>query len=166
MRLPAVLLLAAVVITALPSVGATKESTGVEFVRVWPAWRQAASFVRIQEYFGHGEDTGSQTMLRTQPNHRTGFYFLTRTRNAGPAHARVKFVLDVIKPDSPQPQSYTFTTSLPVGSHVFNLGLTGTDWAGEKAQPVAWRLRLLDAQGQALAARQSFLWSMPPAGEH
>ena len=104
-------------------------------------------------------------MLRTQPADRTGFYFLTRTNNPGPALGSVTFVLDVITPDSPQPKAYTFRTTLPAGSHVFNLGLTGHDWAGETVQPVAWRLRLLNGQGEELAARQSFLWSMPPAGE-
>lgn len=163
MRLLSTFLLILLAAAALPVANA---ATGVEFVRVWPAWRQADSFVRIQEYFGHGEDTGRQTMLRTQPGNRTGFYFLTRTSNTGPAHAKVKFVLDVIKPDSPRPKTYTFETSLPTGGHVFNLGLTGSDWPGEKAQPVAWRLRLLTDQGEELVAKQSFLWSMPPAGEH
>jgi len=162
MRLLSSLLLLAVAVTALPSAGTAQE---VELVRVWPAWRQAASFVRIQEYFGRGEDTGSQTMLRTQSDHRTGFYFLTRTRNTGPARAKVKFVLDVIKPDSPHPKTYTFETNLPVGSHVFNLGLTGSDWASERDEPVAWQLRLLTEQGEELVVKQSFLWSMPPASE-
>jgi hypothetical protein len=135
----------------------------VDFVRVWPAWRAADSFVRIQEYFGEGEDTGSQTMLRTQPTDRSGFYFLTRTRNPGSARGDVRFVLEVITPESPQPKTYTFRTKLPTGSHVFNLGLTGKDWAGKKVQPVAWRLRLLAANDEELAARQSFLWSMPEA---
>jgi hypothetical protein len=138
----------------------------VDFVRVWPAWRAAGSFVRIQEYFGGGEDTGSQTMLRTRPDDRSGFYFLTRTRNPGPARARVRFVLDVITPDSPNPKSFTFSTKLVTGSHVYNLGLTGKDWPGNKVQPVAWRLRLLAADGEELGSRQSFLWSMPAPGEH
>lgn len=137
----------------------------VEFVRIWPAWRATESFVRISEYFGGEENTGRQTMLRTRPEDRTGFYFLSRVKNQGPAVADVRFVLEIITPDSPQTKTYTFNTPLPSGSHVFNLGLTGKDWAGEKVQPVAWRLRLLDGDEQELATSQSFLWRMPDAAE-
>lgn len=135
----------------------------VDFVRVWPAWREAASFVRIQEYFGGGEDTGRQTVLRTQADERSGFYFLARTANHGAARPQARFVLEVITPDSPRARTYTFTTGLAAGSHVYNLGLTGKDWAGPDVQPVAWRLRLLAADGATLAEQQSFLWSMPGA---
>ncbi|MFI5356659.1 MAG: hypothetical protein ACHQ4G_04925 [Opitutales bacterium] len=137
----------------------------VGFVRVWPGWRDANSFVHIAEYFGGREDTRGQTMLRTQPADRTGFYFLARTRNTGAAQPGAKFVLDIITPDSPHPKTYTFSTSLPSGEHVFNVGLTGNDWAGAKIKPVAWRLRLLAGDGRELTEYRSFLWSMPPAGE-
>jgi len=135
----------------------------VEFVRIWPSWRTTKSFVRISEYFGGEENTGRQTMLRTQPENRTGYYFLTRTRNPGPAKEGVKFVLDIITPDSPLTKTYTFSTILPSGGHVFNLGLTGKDWAGENVKPVAWRLRLLDADEHELTFGESFLWRMTDA---
>ncbi|MFZ9682863.1 MAG: hypothetical protein ACO3DQ_06640 [Cephaloticoccus sp.] len=133
----------------------------VEFTRVWPAWRDTASFVRISEYFGGEENTGRQTMLRTRAEERDGFYFLARVNNRGAAEANARFVLDIITPDSPQPKTYTFTTTLAAGSHTYNLGLTGKDWAGKDAQPVAWHLRLLAADERELAASQSFLWRMP-----
>lgn len=153
MRLLLAFLLTAVLATAAE----------VDFVRVWPAWREADSFVRIQEYFGGGEDTGSQTVLRTQADERSGFYFLTRTNNHGPIRPQARFVLDVITPDSPRARTYTFATKLAPGSHVYNLGLTGRDWAGPDVQPVAWRLRLVAGDGTELAEQRSFLWSMPDA---
>lgn len=136
----------------------------VEFVRVWPQWREAESFVRISEYFGSGENTGRQTMLRSQPQERTGFYFLTRTRNESSAWGDAKFVLEIITPDSPKPKTFEFSTSVPQGGHVFNLGLTGTDWANEETHPVAWRLRLMSSDGKELATQQSFLWALPESG--
>lgn len=133
----------------------------VEFTRIWPAWRDTASFVRISEYFGGKENSGRQTMLRTRPDNRDGYYFLTRVKNDGGAKPEVRFVLEIITPASPVPKTYTFPAELPARSHVFNLGLTGDDWAGEDVHPVAWRLRLLTADDRELAAEQSFLWRMP-----
>lgn len=141
------------------------QAADVEFTRIWPSWRDTASFVRISEYFGGEENTGRQTMLRTHAEDRTGFYFLTRVKNTGPAMAEARFVLDIITPDSPQIKTYTFPASLKNGSHVFNLGLTDKDWAGEDVHPVAWHLRLLTADDRELAAAQSFLWRMPDSAE-
>lgn len=138
--------------------GVTAGAAEVGFVRIWPAWREAASFVRISEYFGGGENTGRQTVLRTQAGERSGFYFLVRTGNAGAACPGARFELNVIKPDSPVTRTYTFPAEVPAGGHVFNLGLTGRDWAGKDSQPVAWQLRLLSAEGLELARGQSFLW--------
>jgi len=131
----------------------------VAFVRIWPAWREADSFVRISEYFGGGENTGRQTVLRTQVGERSGFYFLVRTRNPGTAITGAKFELKVIKPDSPVTRTYTFPATVPAGGHVFNLGLSGADWPGKDVQPVAWQLRLLAADDRELGSGQSFLWS-------
>lgn len=133
----------------------------IEFTRIWPAWRDTASFVRISEYFGGKENSGRQTMLRTNPESRDGYYFLTRVKNEGAPRADVRFVLEVITPDSPRPKVFTFPTSLPARGHVFNLGLTGKDWTDEEIHPVAWRLRLLDAEDNVLSSSHSFLWQMP-----
>jgi len=131
----------------------------VTFVRVWPAWREAASFERISEYFGGKENTGRQTVVRTQASQRSGFYFLVRTDNPGAALTAARFELKVIKPDSPEARTYTFVTAVPAGGHVFNLGLTGADWPNQDTQPVAWQLRLLAADGREFGRGQSFLWS-------
>lgn len=166
MRLIAGFFLLVSLTIALPSIGSAKEGGEVEFVRVWPTWRATESFVRISEYFGGEENTGKETMLRTQPEDRTGFYFLTRTKNAGASLTGTKFVLEIIKPDSPLTKTYTFPAELPGGGHVFNLGLTGKDWAGKEVQPVAWRLRLLDADEHEIASKQSFLWRLPDSAAH
>ena len=143
----------------LGTLGATLSAAEVTFVRIWPAWRDADSFVRISEYFGGGENSGRQTVLRTQAGQRGGFYYLVRTSNPGAALTGARFELKVIKPDSPTAKTYTFTTVVPANSHVFNLGLTGADWPGKDTQPVAWQLRLLAADGRELGSGQSFLWS-------
>jgi hypothetical protein len=132
-------------------------------VRVWPAYRAAASFERISEFFDGRENTGGQTVLRSQPATRDGFYFLTRLKNKGPALANVRVELDILTPASPEPRRVTTfaATTIPAGSHVFQIGLTGTDWPDAQLQPVAWQLHFLNADGQELLREQSFLWSQP-----
>lgn len=143
----------------LSSLGAALSAAEVDFIRIWPAWRGAESFVRISEYFGGGENSGRQSVLRTQASQRSGYYFLVRTDNHGAAQTGARFELRIIKPDSPATRTYTFPAEVPVGGHVFNLGLTGADWPGKNTQPVAWQLRLLAADGRELGQGQSFLWS-------
>ena len=134
----------------------------VEFLRVWPGWREAESFERISEYFGGRENTGRQIVLRTQPGDRAGYYFLVRVNSAA-AVPTATFELSVIRPDTPQPKTYRFTTGVPAKETVFQLGLTAHDWPqGEKANPVAWKLVLVGAENQVLAERKSFLWEKPP----
>lgn len=133
----------------------------VEFVRVWPGWRDAESFERISEYFTGQERTGDRVVLRTQSTARAGFYFLVRVANHAQSHPGAKFALHVITPASPDPKTYTFPADLPERSTVFHLGLTGADWAGPDVHPVAWKLDLLSADDRTLASAQSFLWSKP-----
>jgi hypothetical protein len=133
----------------------------VEFVRVWPKWRDAESFKRISEYFDGQENTGSQVVLRSHPEIRSGFYFLARVTHSGPAFSAAKVVLTLITPDSPKAKTYTFMTALSAGDTVFNLGLTGADWAGETVHPVAWKIEVVTTDGRLLGAAKSFLWGKP-----
>ena len=133
----------------------------VEFVRVWPAWRDAESFDRIGDFFGGDQKHSSEIVLRTHTDARAGYYFLVRVDSPA-AIAAAKFVLEVIRPDAPEPRTFSFPAATPAGGTVFQLGLTGADWPGEnKAHAVAWKLRLLAADGRVLAERKSFLWEKP-----
>ncbi len=133
----------------------------VKFVRVWPGWRDTASFERISEYFDGKENPGSQVLLRSHPEIRPGYYFLARVTNSGPALTSAKVVLSVITPDSPKTKAYTFPAALPAGDTVFNIGLTGADWVGEKIHPVAWKIEVVATEGHSLGAAKSFLWEKP-----
>lgn len=133
----------------------------LKFVRVWPGWHDAEYFERVSEYFTHTENTGGQFILRTQPEQRAGFYFLTRLANPGAALDHTKLVLDVIMPGSPAPKTYTFEPPLPTGETVYQIGVTGADWPGRKIHPLAWRLTVTGADGTTLAVENSFLWEIP-----
>ncbi|MDD2763961.1 MAG: hypothetical protein PHE83_08330 [Opitutaceae bacterium] len=137
------------------------QAAGVEIVRVFTGWRDAASFQRVSEYFDGRENTGGIIPLRSQPARRAGFYWLVRLKNTDLPLAGAKFELQIITPASPEPRTFTFPTDIPAGSPVYQLGLTGADWPDAKIRPVAWQLRLLAAGGKTLIAKESFLWEMP-----
>jgi len=133
----------------------------LKIVRVMPDYHPADDFVRISEYFNGKENTGGAIVVRTQPAHREGYYFLVRVKTTSPIEV-AWIETQVITPASPEPRTDSFAVSLPAaGSHVIKFGLTGTDWSDSKAVPVAWKLRLLAADGKELATEQSFLWSKP-----
>ncbi len=134
----------------------------LQVVRVMPDYQTADSFVRISEYFNGKENTGGATILRTQPASRAGFYFLVRVKTAKPIEV-AWIEIQVITPTAPAARTDSFAISLPAGSHVIKLGLTGTDWSDPKAKPVAWKLRFISADGKELATEPSFLWSKPSA---
>ena len=142
--------------------GAAAAAPAPEFalVRVWPGWKEAEDFTRLREYFGAAPDSGPRRVLRTSPDQRAGFYFLVRTR--GPAVPAAVLELAVLRPDGPEPVTHRFPAALRAGGEVLELGLTGDAWpGGKRAQPVAWRLRVLGAGDRLLAEERSFLWVDP-----
>jgi hypothetical protein len=156
LRLSFLLVLSAASLAALSAAAAE-----VSFVRVWPAWRDNASFDRITEYFTGQENTGSQIVVRTHPDTRAGFYYLVRVANPAAALGDAKFVLHVILPSSPAMKTYSFPVALPSGQTVFQLGLTGPEWPDSKVHPVAWQLELRSADDHVLTSAKSFLWEKP-----
>ena len=137
-------------------------ASDVKVVRVWPGYRTADSFMRISEYFTGKENPGrKKTLLRSRPEQRAGFYFLTRVANTGAALPDGTIELHVITPRSPKESVFTFKTVVPHGHNVFEVGLTGPDWPVASEHPVAWRIAVLASDGHELATEQSFLWSKP-----
>lgn len=140
---------------------ARASAADVDFVRVWPAWRDAEAFDRISEYFTAKEEPGRTTVLRTDAEVRAGFYFLVRVANHAAATPGAKFVLQLIRPDTPAPKTFTFPAALPAGQTVYELGLTGADFPNKQFRPVAWKLELRTADDRVLASQTSFLWEKP-----
>lgn len=135
---------------------------GLEIQRVYTGWREGASFKRIAEYFDGKEHSGRETIVRSHPDQRTGFYFLVRVKNPG-AVQKVQFSLQLIEQGVPAPRTTVFPTELKSGPQVVLLGLTGPEWQDPKAQPVAWHVQVLTEDGQVLVAEKSYLWEKPAA---
>ncbi|HVU31985.1 MAG TPA: hypothetical protein VHE61_01025 [Opitutaceae bacterium] len=151
--------LLACIVIATTSLAA--RAADVEIVRVWPRWHNAGDFDRIENYFGHPTSGGEGLVVRSHADQLAGLYFLVRVKTPNPV-AGAKLILDVIRPDSPDPKRYTFPVSFPRKGGVAEVGLTDGDWPGGQAMhPVAWKLTLLSAGGAELASRQSFLWAKP-----
>jgi hypothetical protein len=165
-RARALSLLLAACASAVPAIQAAPAAaaapTGVTIVHVFSGWRDAPSFKRISEYFTGVENTGGETMLRTHPDQRAGFYFLVRVANAGTA-LPVKMILQIIAVNEAKARQYSFATDLKVGETVLELGVTGADWPDAKANPIAWKLDVLADDGRALATKESYVWEKPPA---
>jgi hypothetical protein len=148
----------------LPVLGllcAPARADDVSFVRVWPQWHKADSFQSFYEYHYHRELDGGWTVMRSQPWERGGLYFLARVRNKGGPFKGATFVVRIISPESTATRVFSFPAEIPGGSKLFEIGLTGTDWAGAKTEPVAWNVELHTADGRVLAQRSSFLWEKP-----
>mgnify|MGYP000442257302 CR=1 FL=1 len=130
----------------------------VEFERVWPGYRSAESFTTISEYFGSAPAGNNREALRTQPAARDGYYWLARTRSKT-AHPGSTLRVEVTREGETEPTAYAFDLDVKTGSNAVFVGLTGTDWADPDAAPIAWRISLVDADGNLLVSRNSFLWN-------
>jgi hypothetical protein len=130
----------------------------LDLQRVWPAYRTAASFTTIAEYFGRNTTPDNPTALRTQPDARDGYYWLTRVKT-DTAHAHATIRLEVTRDGSTEPAAYAFDWNVPTGSNAVYVGLTGRDWRDPNETPIAWRLTILAQDGTILAASHSFLWA-------
>jgi hypothetical protein len=133
----------------------------VQLKRVWPQWYAGDSFQSLYEDRTGKELTGKRTLLRSRPDERAGLYFLTRVENTGSALPGTTFTVRVISPESTDTRVFNFPADVPAGSWLFQIGLTGKDWAGARIEPVAWEVELRSADGRILAQAHSFLWERP-----
>ena len=135
----------------------------LEFRHVAYRYVEAKSFKRISEYFTGRENPGNRLLCRSRPADREGLYFiLSLDEHSRKLPQGSQFVVEFIRPDDPETQTIRIPVpeKRPRGKEIY-LGLTGDDWQDKTARPVAWRLRLVDASGEVIAERKSFLWERP-----
>jgi len=147
--------------TLFAALAARAPAGGVSFERVWLQWHKADSFQSFYEYHTGRELTGKWTVLRTQTDERTGLYFLVRVVNPGAMVRAAVFFVRVVTPEATETKVFSFPVDVQAGSWLFEIGLTGKDWAAEHVHPVAWEVELQSSDGQVLARKASFLWEKP-----
>ena len=120
----------------------------------------AQTFQRISEYFDGKENTCGRLILRTNPEQRTGYYFIlslvdsTEQLPSGSTF-RLNYRVNGVRDDF----NYTFYHSnSSIDSSEVWLGLTGYANLAEGQSIVAWQITVNDPDGAVLAKRQSFLW--------
>ena len=135
----------------------------VQLIRVWPAYRDAASFTSLGDYFSPNRDDPHQAgVLRTQPLARAGFYWLIRT-STDTAHPAGTLTIRLLRPGQSDVETHTFPLDIIAGGQVLHAGLTGRDWIDPAERPVAWQITISAADGTPLASEQSFLWNDAPS---
>ena len=130
--------------------------TGIAYVH--ERYRSEADVARASEAFHAKEHHGDDVVFRTQEKSREGYYFYVQLDRVPPPDCRL--ILEVVREENRPPERFDFSLKLlPRGWFgELVLGLTGRDAGPATWRPVAWRLSVTDAQGKALATRQSFLW--------
>jgi hypothetical protein len=149
-----------------PTTEHTVSATGgnVSIDSVAQRYIDAGRFKRISEYFDDQENKGGHVVERTQPNDRTGYYFIVDLdwHPGVIMPAGTKVVLDYIRGDNPTPRQavFTFPKAASTWSEIF-VGLTGSDWPSATMELVAYKLTIETADGTVLAQHKSFLWDLP-----
>ena len=141
--------------------GARAPAQDVRFERVWLQWHKSDSFQSFYEYHTGRELTGKWIVLRSQPDERTGLYFLVRVESPRALEAGATFVVRVITPVSTETKVFSFPAAIRKGTWLYDIGLTGKDWMGSHVRPVAWEVELQSGSGEVLARKASFLWEKP-----
>ena len=136
--------------------------TSVEIEEIEPRYIETEQFKRISEYMTGRENLGDRVILRTQPKHRAGYYFiLVLDNNVRRLPNGTVVVGEFHTPQSLGKQTHEFTLpSQRASTDEIFIGLTGEDWPKKDGVPAAWRFTIKDANGAVLGEKQSYLWSL------
>lgn len=128
-------------------------------------WKTEEDFKRISEYFTDEENTGANTVVRSNPESRDGLYMILNLESDVVIPAGSIAELRYFHPKKTGLQ--TCRWSLPEFNAAIHrelrLGLTGNDWSKSlsRKRPSAWQIRATAPDGTLLFCRNSYLWVEP-----
>lgn len=127
----------------------------------YPRYMHEDHFKTVMEYLRGEQKEGPRHVVRTQPNERTGQYFiLTLDASVKELPADTEIALEVLPTHLREPLTYRFpATDFQTSSRQLYVGVTGPDWPDRQIQPMAWRVHLLSGD-ELIAEWKSFLWEM------
>jgi len=134
-----------------------------EILEIKPRYIPESNFVRIGEFLSGAEKKGNRVILRSKPETRAGFYFTLVLDEKLRSLPRGSVITgEFFTPASKEIQTHDFVlpNNLPKKTREIFVGLTGADWPQSGGVPGAWRFTIRDANGNTLAQRTSYLWSM------
>tara|TARA_B110001450_G_scaffold201828_1_gene190988 strand:- start:62 stop:544 length:483 start_codon:yes stop_codon:yes gene_type:complete len=136
--------------------------TSIEIEKIEPRYIETEQFKRISEYMTGRENLGDRVILRTQPEHRAGYYFILVLDNDVRRLPNGTVVIgEFYTSQSLGKQTHEFTLpSQRASTDEIFVGLTGEDWPEKDGVPAAWRFTIKDANGAVLGEKQSYLWSL------
>lgn len=122
-----------------------------------------SNFQHIAENFTGNEDLGEAAVVRTDPANRDGMYFvlqLSRYVKNIPIGSQV--LIQYTRSDNPQVTSKTMPLAdiNKNGSYLY-VGITGADWPNPNATVTAWKVTLMDPEGNLIVEKKSFTWNQP-----
>jgi hypothetical protein len=157
-------LITAIICSLLAGCASTPEQavTSVEIEEIKPRYIETEQFKRISEYMTGKEHIGGRVILRTQSEHREGYYFiLVLDHDVRRLPNGTVVVGEFYTPQSLEKQTHEFTLpSQRASTDEIFIGLTGEDWPKKDGVPTAWRFTIKDANGAVLGEKQSYLWSL------
>ena len=135
----------------------------VTIENIEPRYMQDSDFISIREYMTGTMNTGKKVILRSDPDVRTGFYFIltfdTKLHRFPPG---CSIIGEYYTPLSSDSKTHRFV--LPMQrkkTREVMIGLTGDDWPlDDGSAPSAWQFIVQDANGEIIGLKQSFLWSL------
>ncbi|MGC6424502.1 MAG: hypothetical protein ACON4O_05890 [Lentimonas sp.] len=136
--------------------------TSVEIKEIKPRFIEGKQFKRIDEYLTGKENTGKRVILRSDPETRTGYYFvliLDEKVRRLPAGTKIIGEFYTAKELGVQKHTFAVPAKRPKTKEIF-IGLTGEDWPEGARTPAAWKFTIVDPNGSVMATEQSYLWSL------
>lgn len=130
--------------------------------KVQVRYKPEETFKRISEYFTGKENQGNRLIVRIPNDERAGLYWIIQLDQSVknlPEGAQLR--IDFFRQGSATVESRTYPLSNKRDVKTIFAGITGNDWKAEDPKPTAWRLEVLDKDGQALDTKQSYLWRYP-----
>ena len=123
----------------------------------------ASNFKSLAENVTGNEDMGEAGIVRSDPESRDGMYFvlqLSRYIKHIPLGSQV--LVQYTRSDNPQATSKTMPlTDLNKNGSYLYVGITGPDWPNPDAKVTAWKITILDPNGNPIVERKSFTWNQP-----
>ena len=123
----------------------------------------ASNFKSLAENVTGNEDMGEAGIVRSDPESRDGMYFvlqLSRYIKHIPLGSQV--LVQYTRSDNPQATSKTMPLAdlNKNGSYLY-VGITGPDWPNPDAKVTAWKITILDPNGNPIVEKKSFTWNQP-----